>query len=79
MLSKKQETLNQLIKSFSPILLSENEDRENVIKAFKEWLQQKIPSQYKEYAKMENFDKDKIITKFINELLKELEEKKETE
>lgn len=37
-------TLNKLIASYSPILLSENEDRKNVIKAVEKWLQQYKPT-----------------------------------
>ena len=72
-------TLNKLIKNYSPILLNENEDRKNVIKAVKEWLLQKKRYQKEvgyetSYQSTKRYCTNQIISKFIIELEKELEE-----
>ena len=62
-------TLNEMLKIYSPILLSENEDRLNVIKAFEAWLKQKQP--FIPHDKTSNSCPECIKQKFLDELLKE--------
>ena len=66
---ERHKKLHQLIKTYSPILLADDEDVNNVLPAVKKWLQQKLDDYKYAYSSegQASFDA-------INELLEELEQ-----